>query len=91
MVTSLLDLAYLALASGRAEEGARLLAAGDRLRSEAGMALPQSGQREFDESVRTARDALGESFERAWALGRAMSVEAATALALGGPETPPVG
>ncbi len=82
VATSLLNLAYVAVATGELERAAVLLAAGDRVRSDVGMALPASGQEEFDRHLSAVRAGLGQRFAEAWARGRAMTPEEAVAYAL---------
>lgn len=85
IATSLLNLAYVAAATGELERAAVLLAAGDRVRGDVGMALPSSGQAEYDEHLERVRCGLGGAFAEAWARGRAMTDAEAVAYALGAP------
>ncbi len=82
VATSLLNLAYVAVATGDLERAAVLLAAGDRVRSDAGIALPATGHEEFDRHLSAVRAGLGQRFAEAWARGSAMTPEEAVAYAL---------
>jgi predicted ATPase/class 3 adenylate cyclase len=82
-------LAQVAAAEGDAEEAARLFGTAGALREAIGSPLAPVDRAEYDRSVAAVRAVLGEvAFAAAWAAGRAMSLEQATALALQQP-TPP--
>lgn len=83
IATSLLNLGYVAVATGDPTRAVLLLAAGDRVRHDVGMALPVSGQAEYEAHLATARARLEPAFEETWIRAQAMSREAAVALALG--------
>lgn len=90
IATSLLNLAYLAVAAGQLERAAVLLGAGERVRQDVGMALPSSGEAEYQEHLHAVREGLAPPvFAEAWARGRAMTDEEAVAYALSGREPSP--
>jgi predicted ATPase len=96
MTLSFIGFAVLALAPGQtkpssvpdefraqdARRGAMLLAAADRLGKATGFRMLPWDQAEFDHWLATARAQVGDAaFASAWAEGRAMTLEQATALA----------
>ena len=84
---------WLASATGDAERATRLLGAAEALRVTMGIVHQgQSDQARHDQSVAASREALGaEAFDAAWALGRAMTLEEAVAVAVGDDRDEPVG
>lgn len=63
---------------------ARLMGAGDKLRTKLGLAVAPANQAEREAALTAVRAYLGESaFAQAWAEGRALEPDAAVALALG--------
>ncbi|MGH2723708.1 MAG: hypothetical protein ACRDI0_05490 [Actinomycetota bacterium] len=79
----LLGVALLAQAEGRHERAARLLGAQARIQETLGGAPPPELLAPFGDPEADARTALDdETFERAWAKGRAMTTEEAVAYAL---------
>jgi predicted ATPase/class 3 adenylate cyclase/DNA-binding CsgD family transcriptional regulator len=80
---SLVGLAAVAGARGQPARAARLLGAGEALREAAGVALDATDRALHDRAASEARPALGAgAFAAAWAEGRAMPLEQATAAAL---------
>jgi predicted ATPase/transcriptional regulator with XRE-family HTH domain len=76
-------IALVAAAEGRTTPAARLLAATEALREAIGKELTPIDRAEHDQAVASLQAALGaEAFAAAWAAGRAMSPEQATAEAL---------
>jgi non-specific serine/threonine protein kinase len=84
-IDALLDaFAAVAAAKGEWERSARLFGAADALREELGVTLSPADQEEHERQVAAARSALEETaFAAAWAVGRNLSPERATAFALG--------
>ncbi len=79
------SMAFIALARGEAERSVRLLGAADALREASGSPMMAQERAEYEDEVQRLRTALaGTAFDEGWAVGRAMSVEAAVALALSG-------
>ena len=78
------NLAKLAIAEGRPEEAAGLFGAAERGREVAEMPLTPGQRERVEAKIITARAALGDDavFDRAWANGRAMTLEQAAELAL---------
>ena len=65
------------------ERAARLFGAGEALRERTGTAIPRSWQTAYQQSVEILERALGpDAFTAAWNAGRALSLDAAIALAL---------
>jgi hypothetical protein len=65
------------------ERAARLWGAAEALRDSLGLPLPPNEHPEYDRSLAAVREALGqETFARAWAAGRAMTLEAVFRCAL---------
>jgi len=76
-------MASVSVAQGRDERAARLFGAAESLRQQLGAPLPPSDRPEYDEWVDTLRARLGEArFAQAWAEGRAIPSDRATAYAL---------
>ena len=76
-------LAGVAGEQGRAERATRLLGAAEALREEVGAPLPPADRARYERSVAAVRAGLDEeTFESAWAQGRAMPLEQAVAYAL---------
>jgi predicted ATPase len=74
--------AFLRLARGEAERAARLLGAAEAIRDVASAPMTDFEREEYDARVGELRAALGEAaLATAWAVGRAMSVNDAVALA----------
>jgi tetratricopeptide (TPR) repeat protein len=84
-IDALLDaFAAVAAAKGEWERSARLLGAADALREDLDVVLSPGDQAEHERQVAALRSALAETaFAAAWAAGRVLSPEQATALALG--------
>ena len=77
------DLAFVASASGQPERVVRLLGAADAVREGTGIAVPATSVGTTQETLREARQRLGEVvYAAAWSEGRAMSLPQATAYAL---------
>ena len=75
--------AYLMIAQGQAERGARMLGAVEAMYENMGAQIFADEQDEYDHNIATASTLLGkEAFAEAWAEGRAMSWEQAIAYAL---------
>jgi hypothetical protein len=71
---SLMQVAYISIADGEMEMGARLLSAGEKVRVSAYVNLFPFQLREREAYIAKARAALGdEAFEKAWAEGAALS------------------
>jgi hypothetical protein len=84
-------LAGLAAAEDQAERAARLFGAAEALRAAIGAPLPPGDRVRCHRGLALTRAALGEeAFAAAWAAGRAMSLNQATAYALedGSDDTP---
>jgi predicted ATPase len=82
---ALLGLADLALARSDPIRAARLLAAAERIREEKSAHHWPADRPEYDALVGAVRAALGEeSFEQAWAEGRALTIEQVVAAGLSG-------
>src|SRR5262249_29868054 len=80
---SLEAFARLMAGQRRPERAGQLWGAEERPREEIGAPLPPNEREEYDRSVASARQALGEeAFSRAWAEGRATTLEQAIELAL---------
>jgi predicted ATPase/class 3 adenylate cyclase len=80
---SLDSIAATASRAGFPEIGARLFGASERLREELGAPLPPSERAHYEEGLDMTRSALGdEAYERAWAAGRALSLDDAVTEAL---------
>src|SRR5215203_967274 len=76
MAHSLDGIAATASRAGFAEAGARLYGAGARLREELGAPVPASERARYETGLEMTRSAIGdEAYERAWAAGRALSLE----------------
>jgi predicted ATPase/DNA-binding CsgD family transcriptional regulator len=90
-VASCLDvLAWVAHAEGRAASAARWFGAAEAMRERSGAVSSVIWRAEHERNVAAARASLGEeAFAAAWAAGRALSVDAAIAEALGGGEPAP--
>jgi hypothetical protein len=83
MAHSLDSIAATASRAGFAEAGARLYGTGARLREELGAPVPASERARYETGLEMTRSAIGdEAYERAWAAGRALSLEDAVAEAL---------
>ncbi|MGH3145725.1 MAG: tetratricopeptide repeat protein, partial [Rubrobacter sp.] len=83
-VASLEGLARVSAMQGRPEQAARILGVSAALREELGTLLTPIARADHDHAVDTARAALGDdAFEAAWAVGHALSLEGAVALAVG--------
>ena len=79
------SMAFIALARGETERSVRLLGAADALREASGSPMMAQERVEYEDEVLRLRTALaGTAFDEGWSEGRAMSVEAAVALALSG-------
>jgi len=82
-VNNLEEIAILAAGDGHPATAARLLGATEAMREAVGTPLPPASQGDRDRLVADLRAALGaEEFSAAWAAGRAMTPELATAYAL---------
>jgi tetratricopeptide (TPR) repeat protein len=85
LAQSLEDMAVLAGRERQAERSIRLLGACEAFCETLGARLPVAVVEEYERTVAEGRAALGEAaFAAAWAEGRAMSLDAAAAYALGG-------
>jgi non-specific serine/threonine protein kinase len=74
--------AVLATGIGQLDLAARLLGAAEALREAVGSALALPERATYERAAITARDALGdETFAAAWAAGRALTLDEATAVA----------
>lgn len=88
MCSTLERLGALASMQAQPERAARLLAAGEKFRSEVGNARPLSERPIFERSVALARSHLGEErFAAAWSDGQRMSMDEAITYAMQQPET----
>jgi len=77
---NLAGMAGVAAAQGQPERSARLFGAADALFDAIGMTVELADRREYDRNREIARAQLGEeAFAAAWAAGRAMSLEHASA------------
>jgi tetratricopeptide (TPR) repeat protein len=73
----LLGLGNVAAAEGEPERAARLLSAAEGLLAQSGAALDPDYRDEYERSLETAREALGEAaFEEARAAGRSLGIDA---------------
>jgi tetratricopeptide (TPR) repeat protein len=82
-------LAWVAVAHGQPQRAAQLGGAAEALREIIGVHLHPPERASHDQAVQTMLAALGEdAFAAAWAAGRALSLEAAIALALEDPFLP---
>jgi DNA-binding NarL/FixJ family response regulator len=92
-VASVLEgFAMLTLAQQQATLAARWLGAAEGLREAIGAPLPFDECSDYEQAVAAARTALGEeAFARAWAQGRAMSLEQVIAQAVETKVAPPTG
>lgn len=77
------------LARGDASTSARLAAAATALCNSHGFVLDPRSRRRLDETLTTARSALGDRFEEAWRAGAELEPETAVELALGSISTTP--
>ncbi len=83
LVYSFEALASLAVRETRRERGARLWGAASALRDTLGAPLPPVEREKLERETTAARQQMGEAaFARAWAEGRALTMEAAIACAL---------
>jgi hypothetical protein len=83
MAHSLDSIAATVSRAGFAEAGARLYGASERLREELGAPLPPSERARYETGLAMTRSAVGdEAYERAWAAGRALSLDEAVSEAL---------
>jgi predicted ATPase/class 3 adenylate cyclase len=83
MAHSLDSIAATVSRAGFAEAGARLYGASERLREELGAPLPPSERARYETGLAMTRSAVGdEAYERAWAAGRALSLNEAVSEAL---------
>jgi hypothetical protein len=83
MAECLAGMAELAHAQGQPERAARLLGAADAICEALGHALVRHAKQSYERGVAAARTTLGEeAFARAWAEGRALSLEQAIIFAL---------
>jgi hypothetical protein len=83
MAHSLDSIAATAARAGFAEAGARLFGAAERLREELGAPIPATERTRYEAGLAMSRSAIGnEVFERAWAAGRALSLDDAVSEAL---------
>jgi predicted ATPase/class 3 adenylate cyclase len=83
--SALVPLSLIASREGRFQEAARLLGTTDRMREELGGGPPPTAFERFGDLAEEPRRALrDEAFQRAWAEGRAMSLDEAVAMALEG-------
>jgi tetratricopeptide (TPR) repeat protein len=81
--TCLEGLGEVYAAKGQAERAARLLGASESVREATNSPMSLADRPNYDRSVVTARDLLGEeAFARLWAEGRALTLEEAIALAM---------
>src|SRR5262249_30544262 len=90
-IASCLDvLAWVAHAEGRAASAARWFGAADAMRERSGAVSSVIWRAEHERNVAATRASLGEeAFTAAWAAGRALSMDAAIAEALGEAEPAP--
>jgi tetratricopeptide (TPR) repeat protein len=83
MAHSLDSIAATASRAGLPEAGARLYGASERLREELGAPIPPSERARYETGLDMTRSALGdEAYEKAWAAGRALSLNEAVSEAL---------
>jgi non-specific serine/threonine protein kinase len=83
MAEGLESLAWVAVAAGQPERAARLSGAAEALREALVVPLRPVQQAGHDQAVQAMRATLGEeAFAAAWAVGRALPLEAAIAMAL---------
>lgn len=84
VATSLEGLASVVAGQGGALPAARILAAAERLREDVGSPPAPNERPGFDRRIAAVQEAIGDegAFARAWAEGRAMSLEQAIDLAL---------
>ncbi len=83
MAESLAGLAAVASAQNMPERAARLYGVAESLREQIGGAVAPADRADYEQNVRSVRDALGEKlFAAAWAEGRAMALERAIEYAL---------
>jgi hypothetical protein len=76
LLLSLAGLGAVACSAGQPVKGAKLLGAGKALLEAVGYVLAPDDRAEYEHSVAVARAQLDEeAFTRAWAEGRAMSME----------------
>lgn len=73
VVSALETVASVAVSTGRADMGTRLLGAAERMRQEIGMVRAAMESDRYAETVAAATTALGEDFDRCWTEGVAMS------------------
>lgn len=89
VAVSLENLAPIELAQGRPARAVRFLGASDTIREAIGSPIIPARRLEYEQVVNAARAALGEEgFARAWAEGRALTLEQVVALALHDATTP---
>jgi tetratricopeptide (TPR) repeat protein len=69
---------------GDAVTAATIIAASEKHRQDLGMVIAQVNRPEIEESIAQVREKAGATFEVAWAKGRALSLDEAVELALGG-------
>jgi predicted ATPase/class 3 adenylate cyclase len=80
---SLDSIAATASRAGFPEAGARLYGASERLREELGAPIPPSERGHYEAGLTMTRSVIGdEAYDRAWAAGRALSLDDAVAEAL---------
>lgn len=80
MAHGLASIAATASRAGFAEAGARLYGASERLREELGAPIPGSERTRYETGLAMTQSAVGdEAYERAWAAGRALSLDEAVA------------
>jgi predicted ATPase len=83
IIAVLTVLAGVAMAEGKPERAARLLGAAEALQNTAGVLVGSADRAEKERQVASVRDALDkDTFESAWAEGRAMTLEQAIEYAL---------
>ena len=83
IASSLESLARLLQVQHQPDRAVRLWGASEALREQMGAPLPPNERTEYDRAISAARQSLGDDeFHRAWAAGRAMSMELAIELAL---------
>jgi tetratricopeptide (TPR) repeat protein len=73
---NLVALASIVAAAGRPEKAARLLGKADAIFAETRLVLDPADKPEYDEAIATARAALGDGFETAYASGANLDVAA---------------
>jgi predicted ATPase/DNA-binding SARP family transcriptional activator len=90
LAQSLEDFAVLAGREQQAERAVRLLGAAEAFCETLGARIPTADATDYERTVAEGRTALGEAaFARAWAEGRALSLEQAISLALENSSAPP--